>query len=75
MATQIFETKELFNAREDKSINGVSPRFAEIESDYIQDNLTNVGCWCCYKCTECTQCEWLEKAQDCVYGTNLFSSN
>ena len=56
MRTLIFNDWWEFKQREDKSVNGVSPSFAEKNPDFKKDNLTNSGCWECSNCTECSDC-------------------
>ena len=57
MKTEIFESYRAFLQREDKSVNGVSPRFAERFPNYAEMNETNTGCWNCYDCKYCKNCE------------------
>lgn len=51
--TFIYTTFEEFSLRDVKSINGVSPTFADDNPDYISDNQTNKGCWNCKNCKNC----------------------
>ena len=64
--TEIFSDYEEFFAREDKTINGVSPEFAEEHPDWKEVNSTNVGCWCC---RDCKDCRWCIDCGDCVECT------
>lgn len=56
MSTEIFKDYYAFEAREDKSVNGVSPLFAAIYDGFERDNLTNRGCWNCRVCRHCVDC-------------------
>jgi len=47
MKTQIFADLNQFLSRKDKSINGVSPEFAQENPGFETDNETNDGCWNC----------------------------
>lgn len=53
MKTKIFRSYLDFLHREDLTINGVSHKFAKKHPNYIEDNMTNIGCWNCYKCIGC----------------------
>jgi len=46
--TEVFNNKKEFLSRADKSVNGVSPEFAEKNPDYEEGNKLNLGCWNCY---------------------------
>ena len=46
--TEVFNNKKEFLSRADKSVNGVSPEFAEKYPDYEDGNKLNLGCWNCY---------------------------
>ena len=67
METQIFEDFKEFNKREDKSINGVSPEFAERFPNYKVDNETNSGCWECNHCDHCVNCDFCNDCKRCNY--------
>ena len=43
MKTEIFKSYKAFMQREDKTTNGVSPRFAERFPNYAEMNETNTG--------------------------------
>lgn len=51
--TQIFQSYSEFLNREDQTINGVSPQFAERVPDFEKQNETNKGCWNCVSCVRC----------------------
>ncbi|MGL5914021.1 MAG: hypothetical protein ACRCZB_07630 [Bacteroidales bacterium] len=63
MRTEIFKDKAAFDARPDKSVNGVSHEFAHINPNYEKDNEFNEACWECYGCTGCKDTEY---SIDCV---------
>ena len=63
--TQIFENKEQFDAREDKSINGVSHEFAERHPNWAEMNETNLGCWNCTDCIDCNDCNDCHNCHAC----------
>lgn len=54
MKTEIFKSYLEFLRREDKTVNGVSPEFAEKHPDYEKQNATNKGCWDCSRCSGCS---------------------
>jgi hypothetical protein len=56
MTTQIFKTYLEFSKRDNKSINGVSPKFAENHPNWEDENKTNKGCWNCSGCSGCSDC-------------------
>ena len=64
--TQIFENKEQFDAREDKSINGVSHEFAERHPNWAEMNESNTGCWDCWGCVDCVDCTNCNLCNDCI---------
>jgi len=68
--TQIFENKEQFDAREDKSINGVSKQFAKDNPNWEEMNETNQGCWDCLRCTNCTNCTHCTDCRYCKRSTD-----
>ena len=55
--TQVFLDQDAFNRRKDKTINGVTLEFAEMNPNYEQENATNQGCWNCAKCNNCVNCD------------------
>lgn len=55
MKTEIYENYDAFFKREDKSINGVSPEFAQANPDWA-DERGNEGCWDCADCARCARC-------------------
>ena len=63
MTTQVFESYDAFEAREDKRINGVSKWFAERYPNWASMNETNLGCWNCADCERCWGCA---DCRDCV---------
>jgi hypothetical protein len=65
MKTEIFETYEDFLKRDDKSVNGVSPKFAEKNPNYKADNKKNTGCWNCIECEGCEDCKYCKWCKDC----------
>lgn len=75
--TEIFATKEAFDRRKDKTVNGVSPKFAAENIYWVQENTTNVGCWNCVNCSHCTDCIDCQnlsqcfRSWSCEYGTHL----
>ena len=56
MNTQIFATYSDFLRRTDRSVNGVSPEYAERNSKYAEQNASNKGCWNCSGCSDCSGC-------------------
>jgi len=56
--TRIYDSYADFEARADRTENGVSAAFAGADPDwdYAADNATNEGCWDCLGCRECTSC-------------------
>jgi len=58
MKTKVFDTYKAFSNREDKSVNGVSQRFAEENPNWQEMNKTNKGCWNCQNCNSCDNCEY-----------------
>ena len=58
MKTEIYENIEAFWAREDKTINGVSPAFAAANPKYAEER-GNEGCWNCSGCSRCSDCSHL----------------
>jgi len=59
METKIFKSYREFKNRENKSINGVSEGFVKRNSNYVEQNKTNKGCW------NCKHCEFCEHCNDC----------
>lgn len=68
MKTKIFKSKEHFDKRKDKRINGVDRNFATRCGDYELRNLTNQGCWNCLECTSCIDCV---ECYRCELSSNL----
>jgi len=62
MTTRIFESKEAFDAREDRTENGVSEGYARAFSGWAWER-GNEGCWNCVDCDECKDCD---NCADCV---------
>lgn len=82
MKTQIFNSYQEFQEREDKTINGVSPEYAKRNPNYQEDNATNQGCyessgctgsidclqsWNLKDCTNCSTCSNSENCNNCSY--------
>ena len=63
--TQVFKTYSDFLGRENKSINGVSEKFARDNPNYAEDNETNLGCWDCYECSSCSYCRDCRSCYEC----------
>lgn len=72
MKTKIFKNYKDFLRREDKSINGVSPKFAKNHPSFEENNESNVGCWCCYRCDTCYGCKG---CNDCYQCSGLVDGN
>lgn len=66
MKTQIFKDYSEFENREDKSLNGVTPKFASDNPGYEADNATNDGCFDCEGCTKCSGCMYCSSCTDCA---------
>ena len=64
-ATAIFPSYEAFALRDDKSINGVDPLYAEKNPDFERYSNANTGCWNCYKCYACHNCEYCRDCTQC----------
>lgn len=56
MKTKIYKSYSQFLKRKDKTVNGVSPEFAENYPNYSDMNVTNKGCWNCRYCSDCSSC-------------------
>lgn len=75
MKTQIFNSYQEFQEREDKTINGVSQNVALIIKDWESDNETNQGCWNCTRCTGCVDCYDCYDCHDCTDCTTCSHSS
>ena len=64
--TQIFANYEEFLARIDKSINGVSQKFANENPNWDEQNSTNKGCWNCLNCKNCENCIECNSCENCI---------
>ncbi|MCL2312127.1 MAG: hypothetical protein FWC41_06530 [Firmicutes bacterium] len=67
---QVFKDYKEFCNRKDKSINGVSQDFLEMNEDNPMTidelNLVNCeGCWNCYECQNCINCIDCVSCIDC----------
>lgn len=67
--TEIFYCIEDFEAREDKTINGMSPGLAKIYPNWRDGNATNVGCMDCAYCSDCVDCIGCNNAHMCTRCT------
>jgi len=65
METKIYKSKEHFDKRKDKKVNGVSPSFAKQYPNFKTDNNTNNGCWDCYHCYHCSGCSGCSGCPGC----------
>lgn len=63
--TEIFASYKLFMQRKDRTLNGVSPEFAEKYPDYEQQNESNMGCYNCIGCTRCRTCVECQFCDNC----------
>lgn len=73
--TEIFNSYKDFLKREDKSINGVSVRFAEIYPNWESMNFNNIGCYNSYNCYNCYNCNNCNNCNDCNYCYNCNGCN
>ena len=78
MRTEIYPNLEAFYQREDKTLNGVTQRVADMYPECMEA-AGNEGCWNCLECrgcigclscVRCTQCLNLERCRDCVRFLN-----
>ena len=65
MKTLIYKSREEFDAREDRSLNGVSEQFAKANRDYEAQNENNSGCYDCSGCSDCSRCYRCSYCSDC----------
>ena len=63
--TQVFKSYSDFLKRVDKTVNGVSEDFAKKNTDYLENNNTNKGCWNCKGCSDCFDCKGCFDCKDC----------
>jgi len=64
MKTKIYDSYHEFDKRDDRSLNGVSKEFAEVNSNWESDNSTNTGCWNCWNCRDCRDCRDCSSCRD-----------
>ena len=64
--TQVFKSYSDFLKRVDKTVNGVSEDFAKKNTDYLENNNTNKGCWNCKGCSDCFDCSGCSGCFACV---------
>ena len=65
--TKIFKNYQEFLSRTDKSVNGISQKFADENPKWKEQNSTNKGCWNCDRCMNCSGCS---DCIDCIYCRN-----
>lgn len=65
MKTEIYENHAAFEAREDKSTNGVTAEFAAKHSSWSKER-NNRACWCCLDCESCIACAHCVTCHRCI---------
>lgn len=63
---KIYESKEAFDKREDKSVNGVTQDYLYgfgLTLEEVASSL--IGCEGCFNCHDCYNCKWCERCIEC----------